>query len=69
MMCRPKMQGGLGFRDLRSFNLALLAKQGWRIMQDTSTLLHQIYKAKHFPHKKFLDLNLGHNPLYVGEVL
>lgn len=28
-LCRPKKEGGLGFQDLKSSNLALLARQGW----------------------------------------
>ena len=63
-MCLPKERGGLGFRDLKTFNLALLAKQGWRLQTNSSSLFYRVYKAKYFPRCDFVDAELGGQPSY-----
>ena len=50
-----KMEDGMGFRDLRDFNLALLAKQGWRMIQGNDSLLYKCFKVRYFPRSSFLD--------------
>ena len=57
-MCLAKKNGGLGFRDLKSFNVALFAKQGWRLMQCQDLLLFKVYKAKYFQHTSFLEASV-----------
>ncbi|XP_022873326.1 uncharacterized protein LOC111392262 [Olea europaea var. sylvestris] len=46
-ICLPKEEGGLGLKDLKSWNLALLAKCLWNIHNKKDTLwirwVHQIY--------------------------
>jgi hypothetical protein len=34
----PKEEGGLGFRDLHSFSLAMLARQSWHLIQSPDSL-------------------------------
>jgi ribonuclease HI len=60
----PKQLGGMGFRDFLAFNKAMLAKQGWRIMQNPDSMVAKIFKARYFPNSTFLDANLGHNPSF-----
>ena len=69
MICKPKDKGGLGFRELRSFNLALLAKQGWRLQTNSNSLFSQVYKAKYFSHCSFAETKIGQNPSYVWRSL
>ena len=64
-MCKPKAQGGLGFRNLQAFNLAMLSKQAWRILMNPRSLIARIYKAKYFPFNDILGAKLGSNPSYV----
>ena len=49
----PKEEGGLGFHDLKAFNLALLAKQGWHLQKTTNSLVFRVFKAHYFPNGDF----------------
>jgi len=60
-----KSQGGMGFKDLSAFNLAMLGKQAWKFLSEPKSLVSRIFKARYFPNKSFLDANIGHNPSYV----
>ena len=52
---QAKGKGGMGFRDLRAFNLALLAMQGRRIQQSPNSLIHRVLKAKYSAKSSFID--------------
>ncbi|XP_041027032.1 uncharacterized protein LOC121267250 [Juglans microcarpa x Juglans regia] len=54
-MGRSKADGGMGFRDLEGFNLALLAKQGLR--------------AKYFQETSFVNAKLGQKPSYIWRIM
>ncbi|CAN1824958.1 Putative ribonuclease H protein At1g65750 [Linum perenne] len=65
--CVRKEAGGMGFRDLRSFNLAMLGKQGWKFQTQPDALVTKIFKARYFPRWDFLSAPPGHGPSYVWQ--
>jgi hypothetical protein len=48
-LCYPKKQGGMSFRDFHSFNLAMLAKQAWRLITNPESLCARALRAKYYP--------------------
>jgi hypothetical protein len=50
----PKREGGMGFRDFHSFNLAMLAKQIWRMINEPESLCGKVLRANYYPHGDIL---------------
>jgi len=68
-MIQPKFMGGLGFRDIELFNLALLARQAWRILQKPLTMTARLLKAVYYQACDFLQAPLGSRPSQVWRAL
>ncbi|XP_060966655.1 uncharacterized mitochondrial protein AtMg00310-like [Cannabis sativa] len=64
---KHKKGGGMGFRDLRDFNLALLGKQGWCLLTRPHSLATKVFKARYFADGNFLSAKLGSNPSFVWQ--
>lgn len=58
-MSGPKCKGGMGFRKMYEFNLALLGKHIWRCVQNPSLLVTRILKARYFPNVHILEAGKG----------
>ena len=53
-MTKAKVEGRMRFKEFGVFNKALLAKQGWRMMQNKEALWVRILKRFYFPNCSFL---------------
>lgn len=61
-LCAGRRNRGLGFRDLHAFNIALLAKQDWRLLLYPDSLMARVFQARYYPHGSILGANLGTRP-------
>lgn len=67
---RIKGQWKYEFKCLSHFNLSLLTKQGWRLINYSDLLLTRTLKAKYYPNSDFLKAELENIPfLYMKECM
>ena len=66
-MCIPKKNGGMGFRDLESFNLAMLSKTCWRLLAEPESLCAQVLRAKYYPTGDLLNCELKKGSSYTWQ--
>ena len=54
---------------MKSFNLALLAKQWWRIIKNVDSLCHKVLKARYFHDVQPMRAKVGSNPSFLWKSL
>jgi len=57
--------GGMGFKGLKTFNMAMVGKQAWKLVSSPKSLITRLLKAKYFSRSDHFGASIGHNPSYV----
>lgn len=61
----PKEKGGMEFRDVQSFNLAMLDKQCWRLIEHNALLCARVLRARYYPTGDILNCELKKGSSYI----
>lgn len=69
VLTTSKAEVVIGFLELHYFNVAMLAKQFWRILHQPKSLAAQILKAKYSHKNELLQAQLGFKPSYLWRSL
>ncbi|CAL1391120.1 unnamed protein product [Linum trigynum] len=59
VLTAPKQEGGMGFKDFHQFNMALLVKQGWKILNGKEETWIKLLKGLYFPYGDFMEAEKG----------
>ena len=68
-LCEPKTYGGIGFKILHDFNMAMLRKQVWKLLLNLKSLVGQIFRPRYFSNTSIAEVGLGYNPSFVWRSL
>lgn len=52
-LCEVNEEGGLDFKKLRDFNVAMLAKQAWRLINNVNPLVTKLMQARYYHNSDF----------------
>ncbi|XP_048593341.1 uncharacterized protein LOC125576878 [Brassica napus] len=64
-VCLPREEGGIGFRMIHEFSVALLAKQLWRLVQFPDSLVARVLRGRYYRLSSPLRVNTASSPSYV----
>ncbi|XP_074374616.1 putative mitochondrial protein AtMg00310 [Apium graveolens] len=64
-MSRPMCKGGLGFRNLHGFNIALLGKHCWKFIHQPRALVSRVFKARYFENTCLLQAQKGSGSSFI----
>jgi len=49
----------MSFKNLPTFNLVMLGKQGWRLTTNPDSLLARLYKARYYPRYNLFESDIS----------
>lgn len=64
-LCKPKVFGGISFKQLHTFNVAMLGKQVWKLLTKLESFVDKVLKARYYSRTSINEAKLGHNPSFV----
>ncbi|KAL5808624.1 hypothetical protein ACOSQ3_029315 [Xanthoceras sorbifolium] len=68
-LCRNKLQGSLGFRNLFAYNQALIAKQCWSLYLNPNSLAARVLKGCYHSYLSFLKANHSQSGSFIWRSL
>lgn len=63
----PKKWGGMRFRKFHDFNISMLAKQAWRLIQHPNSLIVKLFKSIYYLRNSFVYASfwVGTRPSFI----
>jgi len=68
-LCKPKEEGGLGFKDIRKFNFALLTKWRLRLISQEKGKWKEVIHSKYGAELECLHIPIKHQSCWWRDIV